>query len=192
MIVFRTTRRVFLHPTATVACPSKVVFGDNLSIGRECRINALSREGLVLGRNVSMGARTEIELTGSFRNIGKGMVVGDNVGLGTHGLFGSGVGGLRIGSDTIIGNYVTFHPENHVHDDLEKPIRLQGVTGTGIVIGANCWIGAKATFLDGTRLGNGCIVGAGSVVRGEFPDNTILAGVPARILRSRRGVSSER
>lgn len=49
----------------------------------------------------------------------------------------------------------------------------------GVKIGNNCWIGAKAIILDGTKIGNGCIIAAGSVVRGEFPDNVIIGGVPA-------------
>ena len=52
-------------------------------------------------------------------------------------------------------------------------------------IGNNCWIGAKVTILDGTKIGNGCFVAAGAVVYGEYPDNVIIGGVPAKILKSR-------
>ena len=83
------------------------------------------------------------------------------------------------------GNYVSVHPENHNYSSLHVPIRDQGVTGKGIVIGANCWIGAKVTILDGTRLGNGCVVAAGAVVKGEFPDNCIIGGVPAKVIKMR-------
>lgn len=65
------------------------------------------------------------------------------------------------------------------------PIRQQGVYGKGIKIGKNCWIGAKATFLDGTVIGNGCVVAAGAVVKGNFPDNSIIGGVPAKIIKMR-------
>lgn len=88
-------------------------------------------------------------------------------------------------SDTIIGNYVSFHPENHNYKDFNVPIRLQGVSGKGIKVGNNCWIGAKATFLDGSEIGNGCIVAAGTVVNGKFPDNVIIGGIPAKILKNR-------
>ncbi len=132
-----------------------------------------------------MGFHTHIELTGSLKYLAKGMKIGNNVGLGSHGHYGSGVGGLEIGDDTIIGNYVSFHPENHNYKDHSIPIRLQGVNGKGIKVGRNCWIGAKATFLDGTEIGDGCIVAAGAVVKGKFPNNVIIGGIPAQIIKNR-------
>lgn len=68
---------------------------------------------------------------------------------------------------------------------MDIPIRKQGVNRKGIKIGSNCWIGAKVTILDGTIIGNGCIVAAGAVVRGQFPDNCVIGGVPAKILKMR-------
>jgi acetyltransferase-like isoleucine patch superfamily enzyme len=185
VFIFKTTRLVFVHPSSKVKCKSKIRFGKNFTIGRNCYINALSRDGFICGDNVSMGFHSHVDLTGSLKNVAKGIIIGDNVGLGSHGHFGSGIGGLEIGTNTIIGNYVSFHPENHNFSDLSIPIRLQGVNGIGIKIGENCWIGAKVTILDGTILGNGCIVAAGSVVRDVFPDNVILGGIPAKVIKRR-------
>lgn len=185
MIRMFSEKRVFIHPTAVIKCRSKIHYGRNFTIGRECYIDALSKNGLICGDNVSMGFHTHIDLTGSLKNIAKGIKIGNNVGLGSHGHYGSGVGGLEIGDDTIIGNYVSFHPETHNHSDLSIPIRLQGVSGKGIKVGNNCWIGAKATFLDGAEIGDGCIVAAGAVVKDVFPDNVIIGGVPARIIKYR-------
>ena len=188
IFVLRKFKRVFVHPSSTILCSSKIKFGKNFSIGRNCYVNALSKEGFVCGDNVSMGFLTHVDLTGSMKNLGKGIKIGNNVGLGSHGHYGSGVGGLEIGNDTIIGNYVSFHPENHNYSDLSTPIRLQGVSGKGIKIGNNCWIGAKATFLDGTEIGNGCIIAAGALVKDKFPDNVIIGGVPAKILKNRTSI----
>lgn len=55
----------------------------------------------------------------------------------------------------------------------------------GIRIGSNCWLGAKATILDGTVIGNGCVVAAGAVVSGAFPENVIIGGIPAKIIKNR-------
>lgn len=180
------TKRVFIHPTAVVKSRSKIYYGRNFTIGRECYVDALSTNGLVCGDNVSMGFHTHIDLTGSLKNIAKGIKIGNNVGLGSHGHYGSGVGGLEIGDNTIIGNYVSFHPESHNHSDLSIPIRLQGVSGKGIIVGNNCWIGAKATFLDGAEIGDGCIVAAGAIVKDKFPDNVVIGGVPAKIIKYRK------
>lgn len=128
-----------------------------------------------------MGFHTHIELTGSLKFLGQGMKVGNNVGLGSHGHYGSGAGFIEIGDDTIFGNYVSIHPENHNYSNPNIPIRLQGVNGEGVKIGSNCWIGTKVTILDGARIGNNCIVAAGAIVRGEFPDNVLIGGIPAAI-----------
>ena len=101
------------------------------------------------------------------------MVIGNNVGLGSHGHYGAGLGGLEIGDDTIIGNYVSFHPENHIFSELNMPIRQQGVYGKGIKIGKNCWIGAKATFLDGTVIDVKSDNIVGSIVEIRHTNNLI-------------------
>lgn len=85
-------------------------------------------------------------------------------------------GFLEIGDDTIFGNYVSIHPENHNYHNTNIPIRLQGVNGVGVKIGKNCWIGAKVTILDGTIIGDNSVVAAGAVVRGQFPDNCVIGG----------------
>ena len=98
--------KVFISPTSTIKCSSKIYCGKNFSIGPYCYIDALSHQGLVCGDNVSMGFHTHIELTGSMHLLGKGMKIGNNVGLGTHGHYGSGAGFVEIGNDTIFGNWL--------------------------------------------------------------------------------------
>lgn len=184
MLSFRTLKPIYRSLGTTIKCKNKIFFGININFAKGCHIDGLSREGITIGNNVSVGYNTTIIATGSFKTIGKGIIIGNNVGLGTHGFFG-GAGGLEIGDDTIFGNYVSIHPENHNYTDKNKSIRHQGVNHKGIKIGNNCWIGAKATILDGTIIGNGCIVAAGAVVTGHFPDNVIIGGVPAKIIKSR-------
>jgi acetyltransferase-like isoleucine patch superfamily enzyme len=101
-------------------------------------------------------------------------------------VFGDAQGGIEIGDDTIFGNYVSMHSENHNFNELSIPIRLQGVNRKGIKIGNNCWIGAKTTILDNVTIGNGCVIAAGSVVvAGIYEDNGIYAGIPAKLIRYR-------
>lgn len=187
MIRLRTFKRVFIHPSATIKGGSQIRFKKNFVVGQDCYVDAMSINGLECGENVSMGFHTHLELTGTVRFIGNGMKIGNNVGLGSHGHYGSGMGFVEIGDYTIFGNYVSIHPENHITDDLDTPIVYQGVKSKGgVKIGKNCWIGAKTTILDGTDIGNGCIVAAGAVVRGKFPDNSIIGGIPAKIIKMRK------
>lgn len=178
--------KCFVHPSSKIKCSSKICVGKNLNVDRNCYIDALSINGIQLGDNVSIGKNTTIECSGTLKDLGKGLKVGNNVGLGTHGFFGC-AGGIEIGDNTIFGNYVSMHAENHNFSDRSQPIRLQGVNRKGIKIGSDCWIGAKVTILDGAVIGNGCIVAAGAVVRGQFPENVIIGGVPARIIKQRFG-----
>ena len=182
---FMTTKRVFIHHSAIIKNKNNIKFGSNLSIDRYCYIDALSVNGIRFGDNVSIGKFTIIECTGSLKEIGKGLIVGNNVGLGIKCNYGC-AGGVTIGDDTIIGSYVSFHSENHIFEDIQIPIRKQGVIHKGITIGNNCWIGAKATFLDGSYIGSGCVVAAGTIVRGVFPDNVVIACVPAKIIKYRK------
>jgi len=175
----------FVGGAATIRCKGKMEFGKGVSIGRRAYIDALSSEGIRLGSNVSVGRGTKIECTGNLRFLGKGLTVEDNVGLGTDNFFGC-AGGIHIGKDTIIGNFVSFHAENHIFSDPNIPIRLQGVEHKGIRVGSDCWIGSKCTILDGAVIEDGCIIAAGAlVIAGNYQKNGIYGGVPAKLLKHR-------
>lgn len=94
-------------------------------------------------------------------------------------------GGVWIGENVIMGQRVSFHSENHCSDRSDIPICLQGVTRQGITVEDNCWTGENVVFLDGAHVGEGRIIGAGSVVRGNIPANLVAVGVPAKVIRSR-------
>jgi acetyltransferase-like isoleucine patch superfamily enzyme len=176
---------ILVGKRTTLRCRSLIKIAGPAIIERNCIIDALSINGIRFGKNVSVGKYTTIEGSGSLKNIGEGLVVGNNVGLGTHGFYGC-AGGIHIGDDVICGNFVSMHSENHIASSKDMPIRLQGVTRQGIKIGNNCWIGAKATILDGAFIGDGCIVAAGAVVtQGDYASDSIIGGVPAKTLKMR-------
>lgn len=168
----------------------KAIEKKHLTIGQKTKlqdgvyIDALSREGVSIGDSVVIGRNTRIECTGGLQSIGKGVIIGNRTTFGNDCMFGA-AGGIEIGDDVVAGQFIRFHSENHNYDDLTKLIREQGVSHKGIKIGNNCWIGAGAVFLDGAELGDGCVVGANAVVTKKFPDNAVIAGVPAKIVRIR-------
>ena len=116
--------------------------------------------------------------------MGTGFFLGARSGLGDYCHVGAS-GGVILGDDVIAGPFVSFHSQEHVHDRTDIPIRNQGTTERGIRIGDDVWIGARATFLDGTEVGSSSIVAAGAVVKGSFPPGSIIGGVRRRLLRSR-------
>lgn len=183
--LLRLRASVMVGSNTQLLARSQMRFGRSVSIDDHCVINALSREGVVFGDHVSIQKRTIIECTGSLRHLGKGLVLGSNVGVGSNSFLGC-AGGIEIGDDTIIGNYVSFHAENHNYADPAIPIRAQGVSHVGIKVGKGCWIGAKVTILDGAVIEDGCIVAAGAlVIKGHYQANSIYGGVPAKRLKGR-------
>lgn len=165
-------------------CFYKVNINKGVSIGNNVSMNGTGVDRIYLGVSSSIGSHSILSVSGTLTSLGKGIFIGNNVGVGDFSHIG-GAGGVEIGDDTIIGAYFSVHPENHNFHDKNELIRLQGVTRQGIKVGSNCWIGAKVTMLDGSIIGNGCVVAAGAVVRGVFRDDVVIGGVPARILKER-------
>lgn len=165
---------------------SLIRVGRGATIGNHVLIDGLSYNGVVIGDRVSVGAYTIIEATGVISNLGVGCRIGANSGIGAFSFIGA-AGGVDIGENVIMGQYVSFHSENHCFDDVDRPIRMQGITRQGIVIEDDCWVGAKVTFLDGCHVGRGSVIAAGSVVRGIIPPYSVAAGVPVKVIKSRKG-----
>lgn len=94
-------------------------------------------------------------------------------------------GGISIGDDVSIAHGTTIMAVTHNYDDLSVPIKDQGVLGLSITIERNVWIGAKATVLGGNTIGEGGIVGAGAVITKDVTKNSVVAGVPAKIIKER-------
>ena len=123
-------------------------------------------------------------------NLGAGIRMGSNSSVDGYSYIGAG-GPITIGENVIMGQHVSFHAENHNYSRLDIPIKQQGTRREGIVIEDDCWVGANATFVDGAHVGHGCVIAAGSVVRGEIPPYSVVVGVPGRVLRSRVQTETE-
>jgi len=184
LFLFRNPKGMLLGTGVSFFNSSKIKWGKFLRLGNQVYLSALSKNGIQLGDNVSIGAFSRVIVSTSLHDLGDKIVIGNSVGIGEFAYLG-GAGGLEIGDECIVGQYWSCHPENHNYEDLNVSIRHQGVTRKGIRIGKNCWIGSKVTILDGVQIGDGSIVAAGSVVNKSFPENSIIGGVPAKLLKNR-------
>ena len=158
--------------------------GKGVTLEDDVKIDALSREGVWLEDNVSIGRFSVIECTGVISQLGRGFRIGENSNLGDFSFVGA-AGGIAIGNNVLGGQAVKFHSENHVIERLDIPIKKQGVTNRGIVVGDDVWLGSGAIILDGVHIGSGAVVAAGSVVNKDVPQNAVVGGAPARLLKYR-------
>lgn len=92
---------------------------------------------------------------------------------------------VSIGNECILADRVMLIDFDHGIVDVERPIRLQGIYKRDVRIGSNVWVGYGACVLRGVSVGDNSVVGTGAVVTKDVPDNAVVAGVPARVIRMR-------
>lgn len=172
--------------------------GKGVTLGRSARFNN--------SRDITLGSRVWIENHAVISPMGGTIKIGDNTHILPYamlmGLGGSinigqyctvhpfcvlyGGGGLKIGDSVRIATHTVIIPANHMFEDPDILIRLQGIKKEGVVIEDNVWIGAGVRVLDGVRIGKGSVVAAGAVVTKNVPDYAIMTGVPARVYGRRK------
>jgi maltose O-acetyltransferase len=120
----------------------------------------------------------------SFRSP-RGISIGNDTILGFN-CFLDGAGNLEIGDNCLLAQNVSIFTANHRFNRTDIPIKNQGYDKRPVVIGSDVWIGANVIILPGVKIGNGCVIGAGSVVTKNIPNLSVAAGVPARIVKKRK------
>jgi acetyltransferase-like isoleucine patch superfamily enzyme len=175
---------VFIGSNVKVRHAYQLTAGKNLILEDGVSINALSEHGITLGDHVSIARNSILFCTGIIAQKGTGITIGDRTGISARAYF-AGQGGITIGSDVIMGPNVQVFSENHAFADPNLTIKEQGVIKDPVVIGNNCWIGGGATILAGVHIGDGCVIAAGSVVTKSVAANSIVAGVPAKVIKNR-------
>lgn len=93
------------------------------------------------------------------------------------------MGDIHIGAGTVISGFVMVTDIDHEYQDITKPVLEQPYALSATQIGENCFIGMGARIQAGTVLGKGCIVGTNAVVRGHFPDHSVIVGSPAKAVK---------
>ena len=154
---------ITIHPSAWVSPLADLeasTRGTRVVIGADCRIDSF----------------VKIKPAGGIGDV----VLGDRCYLNSGCVLYSG-NGISIGNDVLIAANCTLAPVNHAYRDRQRLIREQGfgLSRGGIVIEDDVWIGANCVLLDGAVLRRGCVVAAGSLVRGELPAYSICRGTPA-------------
>jgi acetyltransferase-like isoleucine patch superfamily enzyme len=136
-------------------------------------------ENIEIGSNVYVGHGAFLK--GYYNSL---MTIGDNTWIGQACFLHAG-GGLRVGNNIGIGPYVKILTHQHRGEERDKPIVFCDQEYKAVVLEDDCDLGVGTTILPGVTIGRGSIVGAGSVVTRDVEPYTIVAGVPARLIRRR-------
>ena len=163
-------------------------------LGAGCRIDPTvsimrfgQRTGLLcLADEVSLYAQTRLVLGDVVADPCVGIRIGART-IVNVGAYLSGEGGLDIGADVLIGPHAKLLSAGHAIDEGEVIIARNPITRAKITVEEGAWIGAGAIVLEGVTIGRGAVVAAGALVRQDVPPGMVAAGMPARLIRARRG-----
>jgi acetyltransferase-like isoleucine patch superfamily enzyme len=156
-----------------------VFFGRNLQIqiGRRGRVR--------FGRFVWLGDGTKIRCHEGEVVIGEKTVLGQECTISAYQR-------VRIGEQCVVADRAMFIDFDHNVAEIERPIRLQGIYKRDVEVGSNVWVGYGACVLRGVRVGDNSIVGSNSVLTRDVPANSVVGGVPAKVIRTREAPSTLR
>ena len=137
-------------------------------------------------KNILLEANSEIAEFVIFRAYTSQITIGEYSQVGPYTIMLSGDNGIKIGKNVMIGPHCVFAAGNHEYRNLEVPMRFAGSFSNGpIIIDEDVWIGANCTITDNVHIGKGAIIGANSVVNKDVQPYDMVAGVPARKIKSR-------
>ena len=163
--IFWPNARLVRYPIC-VRGKKNMTYGENFNVGFNCRFDLLTdgEPSLLIGKNFDMGDYCHVSALGKVE-IGNNFLCGNSVYIGdiSHGLYRKEEGEVQSSPDSV---------------PKDRPIYVDKIR-----IGNNVWIGEHSVILPGSIIGNGCIIGANSVVNREIPDNCIAAGNPAKIIK---------
>lgn len=138
-----------------------------IKLGPKCTISP----GAMVQGNVEMGENSSVQsysiLTG-------------------YGTPDNPTGLIKIGNNVRIAPHVMMIAANHVFDDTDTPICKQGLVHKPIVIEDDVWIAGRANIMAGVTIGTGAVVAAGAVVTKDVPPYSVVAGVPAKVIKMRK------
>lgn len=161
----------FKDYTSNIENPFKIGGGHNIYIGSK----------------TNLGSFSWLEAIGNYNGVkyNPSIIIGSNVNIGKYSCI-TAIDCIEIEDNVLISEY--FYMSDHFHDvnpggDL-IPIQMPLISKGKTKIGRNSFIGYRVSILAGVNIGENCIIGANSVVTKSFPNNVMIAGVPAKILKT--------
>lgn len=163
---------------------AKIGLSKNLILGKKIRIN--TTKYLNIGKNVTICNNARLLFVDEYKggkyepyvNIGNNVFITFNFTL-------MAAAPITIHDHVLIASDVMISSENHgMNPEMTQSYSQTPLVGKPVEIGAGCWLGEKVIILPGVTLGKRCIVAAGAVVTRSFPDYSLIAGVPAKCIKT--------
>ena len=148
--------------------------------GRHSKIYRSVRMDTPPYRKFSLGNYSVIESFSCINNAVGDVIIGDHTRIGLHNTV---IGPVSIGSHVNLAQGITITALNHNFEDKKQRIDSQGVLTNPVILGDDVWIGANAVVLPGVNIGHHSVVAAGAVVTKDVPPHSLVAGVPAKIIK---------
>lgn len=169
-VVARLVEPFDIDPSVEIRTPSQISIERESVIRARAILNgrsSTSEFGITLGEQTYIKEGCYLDAYGGSISIGGFCAFAQNT-------FIHGGGGVAIGTHVIVGPDTYIIASNHNYGSRELPIMLQGESRRGIAIGSNVWLGASVVVLDGVRIGDNSVVGAGTVLTHDVPRNTVV------------------
>jgi acetyltransferase-like isoleucine patch superfamily enzyme len=181
LVIAELGKNVVLGRNVTFRHPGKIRIGDNVVIDDNCMIDAKgsSNRGITIGNGVFIGRNSTLYCKNG------NIELHDNVNIGVNCTLAS-THKLVVGQNTRIAGYaylISGGDWDYDNPTVKMIDQLAPVSKGPLVIASDCWLGARVTVLDGARIGEGSVIGAGSVVSTAIPQSCLALGTPARVVK---------
>ena len=173
---------VTIGANVKIVNPQWISLGNNVQISDNCTLIARGEPGITLGDNVRLQERVYLDTersTEGYIKVDEGVYIGTGTTLFGH-------RGLEIGAHTLLAQNITLTPYSHIFDNPNDIIYSQGGHCKKVTIGRDCYLGMGVDVMYSGDIGEGSIVGAGSVVVKPIPPYSVAVGNPARVIKERK------
>ena len=185
LLIGKVGRGVTFGQNVVLRHPHKIEIGDNVIIDDNVVLDAKGQDnkGIKIGNDAFIGRNT------IFNCKNGNIELGDKANIGFNSqIFSANF--VKFGKNALVAAYSYFVGGTHKFDSLDKSPLEQGRQAEGITIGDNIWVGAGVKVLDGVTIGRDCVIGTGAVVNSDIPDYSIAVGLPAKVIKDRREMTT--